>query len=75
MQPLEGWPLQGRRGYSEATAREIDLATRALVEAALTRAGALLGEKRSALERGAAELLARETLSGAQVKALLDAGA
>ncbi len=50
------------RAYSEDTAREIDAAVREIVQAAFDRAAALLKERRETLERGARELLARETL-------------
>jgi cell division protease FtsH len=49
--------------YSEATAREIDCAVRALVEAAFERATSILKARRAELEAGAAALLERETLS------------
>jgi cell division protease FtsH len=54
-----------RRAHSEATAREIDLAVRALVDAAHAQARSLLEARRPLLERGIAELLARETLTAA----------
>ncbi len=54
-----------RRAHSEATAREIDLAVRALVEAAHAQARSLLEARRPLLERGIAALLARETLTAA----------
>jgi cell division protease FtsH len=68
--PLEGLAAAPRR-YAEATAREIDLATRARVDAAFARSLAILTRQRAALERGAAQLLERETLSAAELKALL----
>jgi cell division protease FtsH len=67
---LEGLAPVPRR-YAEATAREIDLATRARVDAAFARSLAILTRQRAALERGAAQLLERETLSAAELKALL----
>ena len=68
---VEGLMAHGRP-YAEATAREIDLATRKLVDAALARSVALLARRRAALERGAQALLARETLTGTELRALLD---
>jgi cell division protease FtsH len=59
------------RQHSEATAREIDLATRQWVDKAVERATQILTERRALLERGAQELLARETLSGADLARLL----
>ena len=52
-----------QRRYSEETAREIDLAVLTRVEAARTRAVAILRENRTELDEGAASLLAHETLS------------
>mgnify|MGYP001459906179 CR=1 FL=1 len=54
-------PVQ--REHSEATAREIDLAVRALVEAAYMQARSLLDARRALLERGIALLLEKETLT------------
>ncbi|MGE3774606.1 MAG: ATP-dependent zinc metalloprotease FtsH [Gammaproteobacteria bacterium] len=54
-----------QRGHSEATAREIDLAVKALVDAAYAKARSLLEARRALLERGINELLARETLTPA----------
>jgi cell division protease FtsH len=51
------------RDYSEATAREIDLAVRALVAAAYDRAKAILQTRRADLEAGTALLLDRESLT------------
>ena len=57
----------GWRGHGEATAREVDLAVRALVEEAFARAGAVLARRREELDAGAALLLAKETLTGAEL--------
>ena len=51
------------REYSEPTAREIDTAVRALVDAAFDTATAILGDHRAALEETAAKLLEKETLT------------
>jgi cell division protease FtsH len=59
-----------RHAYAEATAREVDIATRKLVDAALKRSTAILTERRDALERGAQALLAKETLTDAELKEL-----
>ncbi len=48
---------------SEATRREIDLATRAMLAAAAERAVTILRSRRDDLERGVALLLVQETLS------------
>ena len=59
------------RHYSEQTAREIDLAARALVEAAFQKSIKILTERRRTLERGAQLLLEKETLADAELKELL----
>ena len=53
-----------KRGYSEATAREIDDAVRRLLGEALARAIAILRTNRAALDAGAEDLLAHEMLTG-----------
>jgi cell division protease FtsH len=58
------------RLYSEETAREIDCAVRALVDAAFARARHLLAANRPQLEKAASELLARETLGEAELRAV-----
>jgi cell division protease FtsH len=63
--------LPPRHEYSEQTAREIDCAVRELVNAAFDRATAILQAKRAVLEEGARQLLAKETLTEAELKALL----
>ena len=60
-----------RPRYSEQTAREIDLATRALVDSALAKSLQILGQRRAILERGAKRLLEKETLADEELKALL----
>jgi cell division protease FtsH len=52
-----------RREYSEETAREIDIAVREIVEAAYDKALEILRRERAVLERGATELLEKETLA------------
>jgi cell division protease FtsH len=59
------------RLYAEETAREIDLAVRDLVEAQFQRARALLGANRALLEASARTLLAKETLGGDELAAVL----
>jgi cell division protease FtsH len=51
------------REHSEATAREIDLAVKALVDEAFARATTILTERRALLEEGTRLLLAKETLN------------
>jgi cell division protease FtsH len=61
------------RQFSEETAREIDLAVRAIVKKALDAALEILTRRRDALERGAEALLRQETLSAEDLRALMDA--
>ena len=58
------------RSYSEATAREIDTAVKAIVDGAFRRTVNLLRAQREVLERGARLLLERETLDEADLAAL-----
>ncbi|PMR68405.1 ATP-dependent zinc metalloprotease FtsH [Halomonas heilongjiangensis] len=59
------------REYSEATAREIDLAVRQLVDEAYARATEILAGRRADLLAGAALLLERETLTAAEFPPML----
>jgi len=59
----EGLPAVTPRDYSEATAREVDLAVRDLLDRAYGRAKALLLARRAELEEGARLLLERETIT------------
>ena len=52
-----------RKDYSEATAREVDLAVRGLIDEAYSSAKTVLTERRTDLETGAALLLEKETLT------------
>jgi cell division protease FtsH len=58
------------REYSEATAREIDLAVREIVAAAREKALGVLKRQKGTLERGAQLLLEKETLSEADLATL-----
>lgn len=64
-------PFGTQRRYSEETAREIDLAVKALVEEAFRRATEILTARRSTLEAMARRLIEKETLSGDELDALL----
>ncbi len=55
------------RGYSEATAREIDDAVRILLNEALERALSILRTNRAKLDEGAESLLAHEVLTGEEL--------
>jgi cell division protease FtsH len=59
------------RGLSDDTARRIDAAVRALVDEAFTRASALLTDRRTLLDQGAAQLLAQETLTESDLLPIL----
>ncbi|WP_149539647.1 ATP-dependent zinc metalloprotease FtsH [Siccirubricoccus phaeus] len=59
----EGVPALTPRDYSEATAREVDVAVRELIDTAYLRAKALLAERRADLEAGTRLLLERETIT------------
>jgi cell division protease FtsH len=58
------------RLYSEETAREIEVAVRALLQHALDRAVALLTMNRAALDDGAHRLIERETLTRDELPAV-----
>ena len=59
-----------RRTFSEDTARAIDAAVRAIVDAAFERALAILTRHRDVLDSAAEELLSRETLERQELEAL-----
>jgi cell division protease FtsH len=62
--PFFSGPLpQGHREFSEATAREIDIAVRDIVDVVYVKVKSLLGRERALLERWAQKLLDRETLA------------
>jgi len=69
--PFLGGPLpQGHREYSEATAREIDIAVRDIVETVYRRARDILGREKATLERWAERLLEKETLGDSELAEL-----
>ena len=59
----DGAPGLTPRDFSEATAREVDLAVRALIDAAYARAKQVLTDRRADLEAGTRLLLERETIT------------
>ncbi|MDE2007607.1 MAG: ATP-dependent zinc metalloprotease FtsH [Rhodospirillales bacterium] len=59
-----------QRRYSDATAAAIDAAVRSLIDQAFARARAVLEANMALLRRAAGELLAHETLAGADLDAL-----
>ena len=65
---LAGVPAApGPREFSEETAREIDIAVREIVRTAYDKALGILARERATLERGAARLLEKETLTEADL--------
>jgi cell division protease FtsH len=68
----EGASAFRTRDYSDDTAREIDTAVRAMVQSAFDKALAILREERDTLEKGAKQLLEKETLAEAELQALYD---
>jgi cell division protease FtsH len=66
----DGVPGITPRDYSEATAREVDVAVRELIDAAYARAKALLTERRADLDAGTRLLLERETITPEDFPAL-----
>ncbi len=69
--PFLGGSLpQGHREYSEATAREIDVAVRTIVDATYEKALGILKRNRAALETWAKKLLEKETLAEAELDEL-----
>jgi cell division protease FtsH len=67
---LGGMHVPSPREYSEETAREIDVAVREIVAAAHDKALAILRRDKAKLERGAALLLKKETLTEEELKEL-----
>ncbi len=73
LQYLESAATMEERNYSEETARAIDAEVRALVEEGRERARQILHDCRKTLDELAAELEARETLNGDDVKRIAKA--
>ena len=69
--PFLGVPaMPNGREYSEETARDIDRAVRTIVEEAFRNATAVLAGRRDVLDRGAKQLLQKETLGEEDLRAL-----
>jgi cell division protease FtsH len=64
-------PTMLERQYSEDTAREIDCAVREILDAAYAKASEILTRRRGDLEKGAAALLDKETLTEEELKAIV----
>jgi cell division protease FtsH len=67
---LAGPMAQKPREYSEATAREIDIAVRDIVAAAYDKARGILYREKAVLERWAQKLLEKETLADKELDEL-----
>src|SRR5437660_10360119 len=67
---MNGNIFQKKREYSEATAREIDVAVRDIVDVVYEKAKAILTRERAALERWAQKLLEKETLGESELAEL-----
>jgi cell division protease FtsH len=64
-------PTMLERQYSEDTAREIDCAVREILDNAFDKATEILTRRRADLERGAAALLEKETLTEEELSAVV----
>ncbi len=63
-------PISSRHDYSEETAREIDVELRRIIDEQIERVNQLLEERKPILLRAARTLIARETISGAELRAI-----
>jgi cell division protease FtsH len=71
----DGTMSMREKDYSEATAREVDLAVRGLIDEAYRRARDILTARRPDLDAGAKLLLRKETITPEDFPALRQAGA
>ena len=62
----------GRRDYSEETAREIDVEVRRIIDEQIERVAQLLEVRKTVLMQAARVLIARETISGVELKAIVE---
>ncbi|MEO6847159.1 MAG: ATP-dependent zinc metalloprotease FtsH [Chthoniobacterales bacterium] len=69
-----GRDMSRNREYSEATAQDIDIEVKRIIDEAYHRAKVILDENRSKVEVIAKALLDYETLDAAQVQELIDTG-
>ena len=67
-----GRDITRNEGYSEETAREIDMEIKRLVSGAKEQATRILTEQRERLDKLANALLEKETMDAAEIRALLD---
>jgi cell division protease FtsH len=62
----------GRNDYSEETAREIDMEVRRIIDEQLARVGDILSERRHLLVQSARVLIAKETISGSELRTMVE---
>ena len=67
-----GRDITRNEGYSEETAREIDMEIKKLVSEAKAHAAQILNEQRERLDKLANALLEKETMDAAEIRLLLD---
>ena len=70
-----GGMVEGPRGYSEETAREIDLEIRQIIDVATDKVRGILRARRVALEEIAKRLIEKEVIDARELKELLDGAA
>ena len=70
-----GGMVEGPRGYSEETAREIDLEIRQIIDVATDKVRGILRARRDALEAIAKRLIEKEVIDARELKELLDGAA
>ena len=63
-------PVGRHNDYSEETAREIDVEVRRIIDEQIERVGQLLEERKPVLMRAARSLIAKETITGAELRAI-----
>jgi cell division protease FtsH len=69
--PVGPW-TQEERGYSEPTAREIDLEIAKIIEDATVEVRTVLDSRRTSLEAVAVRLIEKEVIDGAELRELLE---
>jgi len=70
---LQAAETSGRRDYSEETAREIDMEVRRIIDEQLERVSEILSERRNILVQAARALIAKETISGVELRQMIEA--
>jgi cell division protease FtsH len=70
---LQAPEMSGRQDYSEETAREIDMEVRRIIDEQLVRVGEILAERRNILVQAARTLIAKETITGPELRQIIEA--